>query len=296
MFLRCFAILCAIVAIAAADEEYIHTTRRQIRRAPCGQRCRFSFCRGRQVNRFLAPNKVSTPLICRNNQDIAAILEIGENLVVPEGEEPIRISQWRPEGLTKPFKKKFFKPLPIPGQENYGLARSVSRGNQNDFTDNRCFIIPIQKYEFVRSNGKIRIVETSDPERDCLAFEAKTPKILIEVQWESGDDFDLSVVEPDGTRLDNSNDRSSCGVFGGDSGIDACGLRAEGTERIWYSSGCSDFQEGRYKAILRHASNCGDGPTDWEMRLVVDGRVVKRKRGTSDVDGGARVGVLRFRL
>lgn len=205
----------------------------------------------------------------------------------------IPISQWRPEGLSQNFPRKFIRIANVPGRENSGLSRVASKGNQNDFTKGLCFVVPIERYERVTSSG-VRVV-TTDSNRDCVAFTARTPDLLIEAQWFSGDDLDLSVIEPGGAVVSNSNIRTACGRFSIDAGVDSCRLFPQGTERISYGLSCSGFVRGdEYTAVLRHSNNCQDGPTRWELRIVLNGRLLSMKKGVSDARGGRKISMLKF--
>lgn len=264
----------------------------------CTRQCRFFFCRPAQTKLFGAPNEGQDPQICRRGQDIAQIIESGEaQILTRTDKKPIPISQWRPDGLDTPYAPDYFKAVAIKGEENSGISHSPSIGNQNDFTNDICVRLPILRYERKTRRG-IKII-TAGGERDCIGVTVRTPDIIIEAQWYSGADFDLAVTEPDGTVLSNENAKSICGKYagGGDKGVDTCGISAQAVEKVRYrDSDCPGFQIGRYTATLRQVTNCGDGPTDWEIRLVVRGRLVRKWSGSSDEDAGSRVARVRFRL
>lgn len=61
--------------------------------------------------------------------------------------------------------------------------------------------------------------------------------------------------------------------------MDACGLFSSSAERVLYDFSCDKFKKGKYRAVLRHSSNCQQGPTKYAIRVVVDGRLKKMAKG-----------------
>ena len=261
----------------------------------CARQCLFRFCRFNQAQLFGAPLKSNFPTICRRNQDISRIISVGEASIKLPNNTQIPISQWRPDGLNPPLPKRHFKIRPVFGEENSGLVVSPARGNQNEFVNERCFLLPILKYERKFGNS-VRVVNTKSRSGSCLAFTSRTRDVMFEAQWFSGDDFDLEIVEPDGEVLGSSNRNTVCGMFVRDINVDACDLVSMGTELASYNRGCSGFQRGEYQAVLRHTDNCGKGPSKWEIRVSVAGRLRKTVTGISDGSGGTVAGRMTFRL
>lgn len=283
-----------VIGETNANEVNLDTAVSQAIRRPCLGRCRFIMCRRSQTILFGTPVDATGPSVCRRGQDIGLIKRIGEALV-KEGSTLTPISKWKPAGLEKSFPAKFFLPKKTFSVEEMStIVKRSSIGNQNDFVDGRCFVIPIQAYERNFSTG-VKVVKTSD-QRDCLSFVAFSPDVVIEGRWFSGDDMDLSVVEPDGDRISNENLSSECGKLNGDNNVDSCGRLEAGKERVTYSFACPDFQRGTYRAILKHGGNCGLGSTKWEVNIIVQGRLHKRVTGNSNRDGGVTVANVKFTL
>lgn len=166
-------------------------------------------------------------------------------------------------------------------------------GNQNGYLKDLCIVVPILKYEIRTRKGKKRIVNTVG-DKECVSFTARTRDIMVEAQWLSGDDMDLSVREPDGDVVSYNRVETECGLLYSDASVDSCGVDPTGNERIGYDRGCGKFEKGEYVAFLKHTENCDKGATFWSMRVVIDGRVVKRLSGTSNRNGGAVVGMIKF--
>lgn len=155
--------------------------------------------------------------------------------------------------------------------------------------------MPINKYERRRNDG--RIIDTvAKKKNDCLALVVVIPSVVIEVQWFSGDDMDLSVEEPGGFKISNKKRESKCGKLMKDNGIDLCGVFDTARERIIYTLPCGGFKSGVYTAVVRHSTNCRRGPTRFAVRVVVNGRLRKNIKGFSDQKGGAIAASLSFKL
>lgn len=203
------------------------------------------------------------------------------------------ISSWRPRGLSHVFAADVFEPRSISGLGNSGLTRKFSNGNQNAFIHGTCFVVPVLEYEQIRPNGRASIRTTSN-KKDCFVFVGNSPSLVFEVQWfDSGDDLDISVKEPDGTVVDYITPRSECGrLNGGDGNIDGCDRLLEGREKLEYFKSCTNFQEGKYETTVRHATNCREGLTRYEIRVIMDGRLRAEMTGTSNHDNGEVVDTL----
>lgn len=288
-------LLSVIIASGALTINLDEVAERQQNRNRCRRgNCRFVICRGTQTSFLAAPNTALSSPICRRDQNIENILSTGQAQIKGSDGNLIPISEWRPDGLEVPFTSGALFADAIPGRDLSGLARLPAVGNQNDFLDQACVVVPIRSYERI-VNGKKRVRQATSS-RDCLSVGLESPTIFIEAFWTSGDDMDLAVIEPDNVRVNNKNRTSSCGRLIRDQNVDACGLFNAGQERIIYRLPCDGFKKGRYRAVLKHTGNCGSGPSSYELRVVVNGRLKAIKKGVSNADGGKRVTSLRFML
>lgn len=259
----------------------------------CPNVCRFALCSPESIT-LGAPDTAVGPTICRRDQNIEYILETGEARVV-QGGSRIPISQWRPEGLRVPFSRDFFYAIKLPGVPRLsGVAFRPPQENQYRFIDDLCIILPIKRYQR-ELNGRLYGVNAGSS-NDCLAVSLRVPSVVIELNWFSGDDMDLSVVEPGGFRISSKQKTSKCGRLNRDNGIDICGLFDRAKERVEYSLPCPEFQNGTYTAVVRHTGNCGSGSTRFVLRVVVNGTLSKSINGESNKNRGAKVATLRFTL
>lgn len=241
-----------------------------------------------------APNVVQHVPICRFGDDLRQILEVGEASIAKHGKQPVPISQWRPPALDVPFRQDFFGVADDPGRSNPSLFSRNVRGNQHAVLQESCVVLPIRNYTVGR--GDILKTKLGKENSDCLSFQVRIAEIIIELEWFSGDDLDLSVREPDGTIVNFRNLRSGCGKLQMDNCVDCCGIFEVATERIVYKRDCDGFQNGEYTAIIRHSSNCGLGPTKWKLRLIEDGVVKRFTKGETNTDAGKFGGRMKFTL
>lgn len=266
----------------------------------CPGACRFQFCGTGDATFVGVPNTVFGSRICRRNDAIGNILSVGETLVTLSRARRVPISQWKPNGLSNKFPKKYFSVASAPVTRGKSvIVRRTSKGNQNRFVNNQCFSMPIRRFERL-ANGRTVTVSTNGDARDCVAFRPRAPDVVIQVIWFSGDDLDLEVREPKGKLITSAprEDRSRCGMHGGDSGVDSCGLFLGARERVQFDRQCKGFQRGTYTAVVRHTTNCDDdnSATPWELSLTVGGRTVRTVKGSSNRDLGKIVTSVDFDL
>lgn len=64
--------------------------------------------------------------------------------------------------------------------------------------DDLCIMLPITRYRVLDVNRTVvRRVETRE-RIDCISIRVRAPLILVELTWNSADDLDLEVTEPNG--------------------------------------------------------------------------------------------------
>ena len=151
-----------------------------------------------------------------------------------------------------------------------GIGRIASTGNQEDFLDDLCVTLPIRRYNIETSDGSVFPAVSTNNERDCVSFRTINQPILVEVTWDSADDFDLSIQGPDGGgRLIRDNNIGQCN-----------GGPPQGKEAVVFDTATA----GTYEITLRHFNNCG-GRTRFTVNAIVNGVRVFQRRGRSSVDG-----------
>lgn len=175
------------------------------------------------------------------------------------------------------------------------MGRRKAKGNQKDFLDDICVILPIRSWDILKPDGSIlRTISRSKP-GDCVAYETRYPMVLVELQWDSSDDLDLELVEPDGDLVNRGNPESEAGRLNNDNNVGACGIVPAGKEAIIYDSRKRALIEsGKYTVTVRHFNNCGNGRTQWMLRVMVHDIVILVRKGRSNLDSGSVIGTEMF--
>lgn len=270
----------------------------------CGEKCKFRLCEPigpvlPKGSRILVrpPPELSFGSVCRQGRNIGFVRSTGEAILEFRSGNDTRISQWRPKGLTPRFSKTFFKLGRDKTLKKSGILSAKPRGRQQKFLDNLCVKLPIRSYEIVepRSGRVKQVVKTKGEDTDCLSFRTRAAKILVELTWDSNDDFDLYVIEPDGKQLSRFNPQTSTGKLNGDFTADGCTrLSKMGRESARYLEVNNMVRNGKYAVEARHFRNCGTGPTKWMLRISINGKLIKTKRGSSNGGVDALVGKTTF--
>eukprot|EP00177_Eucheuma_denticulatum_P008287 GFKZ01015076.1.p1 GENE.GFKZ01015076.1~~GFKZ01015076.1.p1 ORF type:complete len:329 (+),score=15.40 GFKZ01015076.1:302-1288(+) len=268
---------------------------------PCADNCRFRFCNfDGTSDSFVIPksplvllnefNTVSLPFICLPSEpNIGFITSFGEAQVNIPRNGLRNISQWNPDGLSVPFPSNFVRPLGILGFSWSGITTSRPRGNQWRLLNRRCMALPIKSYS-VTSRATGRVVDRvnlpgNDPD-DCVAFRTVAPLLQIQARWDSRDDFDLEVMEPDGTIIDWVTPRSNSGRLNGDNNVGLCASDLpRGRENVRYNLN-SAIPTGTYTVRLNHFSQCSTRSSNWEVSVVIGGIRVRRFSGSSNNSTG----------
>lgn len=284
--------------------------------ARCGEFCNFRWCSANDVRTVSQPGRslllrdggiASNPFVCRrvverkgedNINEAVRVLKTGEAEVHPAKDRSqmpppfVRISKYRPPGLKPRFPKDYFSLQrinfpPIPGEK--GFARKGSVGNQEDFVDDLCVLIPIKSYTVMtEQQEEVKNVRTRE-RADCLSVRTIAPLLLVELTWNSGDDLDLSIREPNGNVIDFRKRKSSTGGrLIGDQNPGRCREQApNGREQIrWLRS--DSPESGDYKITIRHFENCGFGASTWSLAVALRGQNLFFKRKTSNKDDDQR--------
>lgn len=252
--------------------------------AQCGRTCRFRFCRadgsdppslrpkGAKIL-LRGPDSSRTGFICRNFPNGRTLGKINKTgAAILENKGNVAINRWRPTGLSPRFPRNHFRLyniLFLGGLQ--GPGRRPSRGNQEEFLDDLCVRLPITNYNIANTDGTVfRTIASSNP-RDCISFRTINRPVLVEVAWDSSDDFDLSVQGPPGSNGFRINDNL----------VSACGGPPAGKETVTFTNKVS----GTYTITLVHFNNCFNARTRWRVNAIVDGVRVLQRTGRSNVDG-----------
>lgn len=200
--------------------------------------------------------------------------------------DPVPITRFRPRKMFPSFKKDqfFFREVGFPPLRNrFGLARRVSRGNQEDFLNNLCVTLPLLQVGIEESDGSLTRVRGKRDSTSCVAFQSEVASILVELTWNTGDNFDLSVIDPNGDIVDKDNSPS---VTGGklikDNNLDMCELPTGREQVNWNQDRDLKPIRGQYTVKVRHTARCNKKkPTRWELAVIVKGQIVLFKGGVS---------------
>lgn len=162
-----------------------------------------------------------------------------------------------------------------------------------------CIRLPIKTYEIVdRTTRRVKdVVATDGTEKDCVSFRSRASKILVDLSWNSGDDFDLVVKEPGGGELSRFNRESRTGRLNDDANDDGCGIPlVSGRETARYLVSTNSVKTGLYFVEVRHFKNCGRGGRKWKLQVSINGKMVQMKQGRSNRDLDKIVARTRFRF
>lgn len=204
----------------------------------------------------------------------------------------VRISQYLKGSVTRKFPWNYFSIAKLterpklPGE--VGITRRTSVGNQENFLNGLCVNLPITKYDILKNSGGVaKSVSNSRKSEDCVSFRTAIPSILIELTWQSADDIDLSVLEPNGNRISFRDDKSvkTGGRLVNDQNVARCGEDSTGREQIrWIVDNKDNLEplKGNYRVQIRHWKNCGNGPTKWNLAIIVRGKLIFRDSGVSN--------------
>lgn len=120
-----------------------------------------------------------------------------------------------------------------------------------------------------------------------MSFRSVAPFLQVQAIWDSADDFDLEVEEPDGTIVDMFLPRSETGRLNADNNRDRCNSRLTfGRENIVYDLN-PNLQNGRYFVRFYHYHSCAGQDTNWTLRVLKNGASVRNIRGASNNDTGS---------
>lgn len=146
----------------------------------CYRQCRFYFKASEfAISPLDAGRGISNIIYLRNEGTgdnrlrFGKALVMGEALEVSDPTRPVPISLWRPRGMTRRFTPTFFKPFQFPGLAYSGITYEKATQHQMNFLNERCWILPILKYQLiVKRNTVVRVVQGKDPLHDCIAFKS----------------------------------------------------------------------------------------------------------------------------
>lgn len=233
----------------------------------------------------------STPLICQRNikDKMGFVVSTGEPKVIDINGIETPLMDWNPEGLFPPFEPNFLFTGPFTQLGKSSIVRKSFLGNQSKYIHGSCIRLPIHSFERFPKRGTkhgttAKVVQTTRrSKKDCVSFQPGVAELVIELEWDSRDDFDLSVIAPGGGKL-NKNTRSNPGSgLHRDSSTEKCfsGKPPSSKERVLFRT---LVPSGRYTIRAFHHTNCGAGPTRWRLRVTYKNELIFSKNKADDGD------------
>lgn len=232
------------------------------------------------------------PPICRRNirDNVAKIIAVGEPLIIESGSKSVEtpLKEWMPAGLSDKFDSGFFYAGDATLFGKSMLYRKAFIGNQAEKIDDHCIRLPIITYEEKAASGSgVTNVDTmGGMKKDCIGFVPWAATLDIRLDWDSKDDLDLIITEPDGSVLNknNLNSPNSCGKLQKDKKTEQCFARGPSSGReISFYRPCEP-PTGTFTIKAKHFENCGNGPTNWWLIVKRDGEVIHTSNGSSNLD------------
>lgn len=144
------------------------------------------------------PRQPMDGVFCRNNALLTNV-RLMEAMVRPPDDESapfVAIRQYKRDGLTPDFPKRYFRP--VPGLEiGQGAAVSQNLGTQSIFADGLCVKLPLMTWQRLDSKGnRIKGRLRGRQPQDCVSFTTMSHRALMEITYNSSADFDLIISEP----------------------------------------------------------------------------------------------------
>lgn len=165
--------------------------------------------------------------------------------------------------------------------------KSKNTGNQAAYLDGLCVKMPIRKYQILNELGGVEETKLDKSPSSCVSFRIREPMLFVELEWDTGDDMDLELVEANTGNiiaLYNTNNPATGAIFSGDSGFNTCnGKLSNSKEQVYYLPG-SIPASGQYTIRVNYFENC-DGNTELNFKVGVhcNGKVLLKKSFTLDI-------------
>ena len=196
----------------------------------------------------------------------------GEALVSPAGSgRPfVPISDFR--DATPRFQPNFFTfaHLAVTGRDS--IVRRPTVGNQSDVLDNLCVRIPILQYDLLRRNGRLRRRVRPRGANACVGFLTGFPQLDIELLWDTQNNFNIRLTEPNLVEINRANPVSATGGrLGGDAGANGC-IKFFPSERVRYLASAT-VPKGTYTIWVDNANVCS-GSSEVKLRVSFQGSVI----------------------
>ena len=227
-----------------------------------------------------APRTSTLPFICDTEGNPIPLVRSAEALVY-DWVDYVPFSKYKPAGLRPHFTARQIRTgrIRFPSATGmWGLMRKRSRGNQENYLNGLCVYLPVTAREMPTDSRKM--VSSGA----CVQFQTILPKLIVQLSWDSDDDFDLFLREPSGNVINLRRRRSdSGGKKSRDLHYGECGSVGMGWDDIVWSPDSSPMP-GRYKMKVEQNVICNSKPTKWQLKVTYGGKTVLDQSGTSFSD------------
>jgi hypothetical protein len=120
------------------------------------------------------------------------------------------------------------------------------------------------------------------PLEEVGGIELGTGDVQATLIWDTGDDLDLHVVDPDGFEIYFADEESPSGGELDVDQIPGCVDEGDQVENVFWPE--SDAPEGAYEVFVVAFDDCDDGPTTATLQVRVRGELVVDEEVTVDED------------
>ena len=234
-----------------------------------------------------------------------------EALVRPNSDKSasfVPISSYSPMGLSDPFDNKFFKRT-AGARIGEAITRKVAVGNQWEFADDLCVILPLQKWKLTDpTTGTVLgpFSRGSDDMKDCVSILTVSSNMFIELEHNSLAEYNIFLKEPSGQIIDPVNNKSPSGGQHEKNRKDftprPCwmapsfpGYTPMRREIVRYPIGVTP-PSGQYRVRVEKRDDCDSGPIDFRLQVVLDGSVILKQRRMTGGTAVAGDTVAKFRF
>eukprot|EP00177_Eucheuma_denticulatum_P001889 GFKZ01003372.1.p1 GENE.GFKZ01003372.1~~GFKZ01003372.1.p1 ORF type:complete len:366 (-),score=21.14 GFKZ01003372.1:394-1377(-) len=293
---------------------------RQLNVARCGNICRFRLCTPDVDNipistvnpradfvTLVTQGTAFVPFICtpRRPNTIGRILAVAPVRVQVNGSFT-GITSFTPPDLPDsdlPYPSDAVGIAPIMNRMMTGISVGNISPAQYRELNQRCMTMGIRRFETVDfdTRERVRTIRVRPNPRNCVAFRTFAPRIIFALVWDTQDDFDLVVTEPDGDLVDRGlagTTTTNGGRFGGDMNVNTCRVRAvmSGMEFATFSdfNDGTTVEEGEYQISAVHFNRCRNMDTNWELKVIVDGVQSILASGVATMGNGEEVAAVTF--
>lgn len=198
-----------------------------------------------------------------------------------------KVSDFSPPGLSDPYRPDLIRPfVGFPGEPTRSLGLNPVLGNQYALLNNRCLRVPILQYQLMKGTRNLsRIYKRRTPRpNECVAFRALTPALYINIEWRSGDDLDLTVVEPNGNAINRFVTISpfTGGSLSNDNGSQQPCVARKLQEAVLYRARdnplSGEYQIRARRSTITGADVCSED-IPWRLTVVKGGVIIKDVQG-----------------